>query len=277
MIDPLRDPLIRRMMGMPRPMSITEPWMAVAEQRLMAAIYQGSPEPSLRSLGLTIEHAHTYLWKFDIIQMAADYPIPDHVVADSVMPFDAMYFSFEDAVDALNDQGDKIGITDWFLLLRGPRGVNIYWNLENDNRADGAIDSRGPQIGSGTVAYGPFHSDGSQSFGDMAIAMLAFLASDYVGKEQRRLPRQMRRHDLAAHSVLRDTLVHVVTLRQAVREAVTRDGPGRSLDEIRWWVRGHLRAQWYPSESAHHLVWIAPYLKGPEDAPLRPHVRHVIR
>lgn len=36
----------------------------------------------------------------------------------------------------------------------------------------------------------------------------------------------------------------------------------------RWVVRGHWRQQWYPSLKDHRPVWIAPHLKGPEDAPL---------
>jgi hypothetical protein len=33
-------------------------------------------------------------------------------------------------------------------------------------------------------------------------------------------------------------------------------------------VRGHWRNQWYPSLNARRPLWIAPYLKGPDDAPL---------
>jgi hypothetical protein len=42
-------------------------------------------------------------------------------------------------------------------------------------------------------------------------------------------------------------------------------------------VNGHVRAQWYPSEQAHRLIWIAPYLKGPEDAPMLTHAYKVAR
>lgn len=35
-----------------------------------------------------------------------------------------------------------------------------------------------------------------------------------------------------------------------------------------WIVRGHWRKQWYPSLDLHRPVWIAPHVKGPEDAPL---------
>lgn len=36
----------------------------------------------------------------------------------------------------------------------------------------------------------------------------------------------------------------------------------------RWMVKGHWRQQWYASLQLNRPVWIAPYLKGPEGAPL---------
>lgn len=63
--------------------------------------------------------------------------------------------------------------------------------------------------------------------------------------------------------------VRVVTLRR-YRE----DDPEHVADETgrhyshRWIVNGFWRRQWYPSESRHKPKWIAPYVKGPKDAPL---------
>jgi hypothetical protein len=47
----------------------------------------------------------------------------------------------------------------------------------------------------------------------------------------------------------------------------------------RWIVRGHWRQQWYPSDQAHRVLWIPPYIKGPEDRPIqvRPAVYAVSR
>ena len=36
----------------------------------------------------------------------------------------------------------------------------------------------------------------------------------------------------------------------------------------RWVVRGHWRRQWYPASQTHKLIWIDPYIKGPDDKPL---------
>lgn len=60
--------------------------------------------------------------------------------------------------------------------------------------------------------------------------------------------------------------VRVITLRRAASGS----GAGESDREYhhRWIVRGHWRQQWYPSRGANRPVWIAPHIKGPEDAPL---------
>lgn len=36
----------------------------------------------------------------------------------------------------------------------------------------------------------------------------------------------------------------------------------------RWVVSGHWRRQWYPAAGVHRTIWIDPYVKGPDDAPL---------
>ena len=48
-------------------------------------------------------------------------------------------------------------------------------------------------------------------------------------------------------------------------------GSGREYRH-RWLVSGHFRNQWYRSEQTHKVIWIAPYVKGPDDAPLKPTV-----
>lgn len=59
--------------------------------------------------------------------------------------------------------------------------------------------------------------------------------------------------------------VRVITLRRPAGS-----GSGQSDREYhhRWIVRGHWRQQWYPSRGVNRPVWIAPHIKGPEDAPL---------
>lgn len=59
--------------------------------------------------------------------------------------------------------------------------------------------------------------------------------------------------------------VRVITLRRAAHA-----GNGTSDREYhhQWIVRGHWRQQWYAARQVHRPIWIAPHVKGPEDAPM---------
>lgn len=63
--------------------------------------------------------------------------------------------------------------------------------------------------------------------------------------------------------------ISVVLLRE--RERTSQRTEDRQVIEWRhqWMVRAHTRQQWYPSKSRHLPVVIAPYLKGPNDRPLK--------
>lgn len=73
-----------------------------------------------------------------------------------------------------------------------------------------------------------------------------------------------RRHQRAG---LEPPEIRTIALRRSERPATP---AGESTREFhhRWVVRGHWRKHWYPSIEAHRPIWIAPFIKGPEDAPL---------
>lgn len=63
--------------------------------------------------------------------------------------------------------------------------------------------------------------------------------------------------------------VKVIQLRRAESAART-DTPGEPVEwSCRWVVSGHWRNQYHPSDGKHELQYILPYVKGPEDKPLR--------
>lgn len=59
--------------------------------------------------------------------------------------------------------------------------------------------------------------------------------------------------------------VRVITLRRP--NSSSDHGEADREYHHRWIVRGHWRQQWYPSRQVHRPVWIAPHIKGPDDAP----------
>lgn len=63
--------------------------------------------------------------------------------------------------------------------------------------------------------------------------------------------------------------VTVVRLRRTYEDK-NHDGEVGTVDwKSRWIVGGHWRNQWYQSEQLHRQIWISPYVKGPEELPLR--------
>lgn len=60
--------------------------------------------------------------------------------------------------------------------------------------------------------------------------------------------------------------VRVIELRRPKNSSGQGDGSREYHHQ--WIVRGHWRQQWFPSRQVHRPVWIAPHIKGPEDAPM---------
>lgn len=64
-------------------------------------------------------------------------------------------------------------------------------------------------------------------------------------------------------------LVTIITLRRRVRENGDQPDEAGFVDwSHRWMVGGHWRQHYYPSDGTHRLIFISPYIKGPEDKPL---------
>lgn len=63
-------------------------------------------------------------------------------------------------------------------------------------------------------------------------------------------------------------IVRVVRLRKAKNAGHTPNDDPQEWT-CRWMVRGHWRQQWYPTLKRHQPKWITPYVKGPEDMPLK--------
>jgi hypothetical protein len=86
------------------------------------------------------------------------------------------------------------------------------------------------------------------------------------------LPRQLRR-DRKRHYRTED--VTVITLRRQ-RQPHDDHDPSEVDWKWQWVVRGHWRNQYYSTlgdvgdPNAYRQIWIMPYMKGPEDAPIKP-------
>jgi hypothetical protein len=127
--------------------------------------------------------------------------------------------------------------------------------------------------------------DYSGHFGQI-LKRCAFLQSPYVTTERRRLPHYMRRQiergQIAAGETATEEHIRVVMLRRVqarpAQERSEQHGEPREVEwQHQWWVSAHYRAQWYPSDQAHRVIWIAPFLKGPRDKPILEKIFSVVR
>lgn len=98
--------------------------------------------------------------------------------------------------------------------------------------------------------------------------MLAFLQQHLLVPSRFLADRAARRRVEKATLKPVSSDVQVIRLRRVEYRA--REGEHRDVEwSCQWIVHGHWRNQWYPSKHYYHPKYIAPYLKGPEDKPLR--------
>lgn len=86
------------------------------------------------------------------------------------------------------------------------------------------------------------------------------------------VPTTLERHAAKRlrHSRIEKAL-KVVVLRRADHQPAPPAGAPQPVEwSCQWLVRGHWRQQFYSSDNKHSPRWIAPYVKGPEDKPLKP-------
>jgi hypothetical protein len=93
---------------------------------------------------------------------------------------------------------------------------------------------------------------------------LCYLLRQRVAEESTVMPDRAARRRYAREGK-EPPPVRVISIRGASAHG---GGDGSREYVHRWVVRGHWRRQWYRSIQAHRPIWITPYVKGPEDAPL---------
>lgn len=221
--------------------------------------------------------ATPHLWTAAAWGKLWDLRLPAHVVSPRALPLPIMWHTFTDPCRVSDDE-------HLFALLinDGVKCICVteFWVVGGVSDGAGFLEINQFNIPYGKAWPGDFAGeDGVNGKVEATLQLLAFLSSPYIPRTQERMSRAARREiSRRGSQVDPEDEVTFVLLR---RVGAGRHEKSETAAEIewkhRWLVTGHLRAQWYPSESAHHLIWIAPYMKGPEDAPLLEHVYKVAR
>ena len=242
-------------------------------------------ERLLITAALQVCRATPYLWSDKMEKLADAAPLPKHTISRSVLPHPTMFWSRESCykIHAVDNQARDIenvieGENNWAALFYTPKQIVIWGDLVKP-------ETKEMEIVCQTIPFGKTWPDDFdelevRTYG-IVLKRCAFLNSPYIISEPQRLAhhhrRQMEKAGVPKAEV--EDRVHVVALRREVNIHPPKEGPKQEGVEWQhqWWVTGHYRAQWYPTEQAHKVIWIAPFLKGPSDKPILEKVYAVIR
>lgn len=263
----------------------TEPWTATAEKRYYAlmlfrkvalgerVLFDDNQFAATNDAGFGLDVARAllmsmpYLWGEHVMQVAASSQLPPHVIARDVLQHPIMFWSWETAHGLRDNENID---QNWQLYMDYGTHFRLVGDLHNGSDPDF-------RLGCHDIRYGRTYP---HDFADDPDAMrtvlsrLAFLNSPYVASDERRHPRWLRRESEKssrkgkALPPVQETSV-IVLRRPAVARPVESTEQSHGTEwHHQWWVRAHYRAQWYPSQGAHKVIWVAPFLKGPSDKPL---------
>lgn len=228
------------------------------------------------AIGYALRHSVPFMWTHEMRMVSLGYNLPAHVTGPGAFPHLMSWWSYETAIGY--DNGYQ---ADGHLIARNSELRAAGLNMTSEGWTLFEFGSRGPDIRTArptlTLVWSIPDGTDSAVLGDHGaiLGMAAFLNSHAVEVAKQRPGDTDTRW--RGRRVGDPASLNVVMLRSTVREAVaTERGQGPAWKQ-RWLVRGHLRAQWYPSLKSHKIVWIAPYLKGPEDAPVKVPIYRVAR
>lgn len=139
-----------------------------------------------------------------------------------------------------------------------------YWMLTVGLRSDHELDGRWEGVQEG-ADFDPVKA--SEAARRYLLASWLWLQQKVMIPEAITVNSQSRKLAERAHVT---SLVSVITLRKG-ENTHHDDVSTRSRDySCQWLVRGHWRQQYYASTAEHRPLWIEPYVKGPEEKPLKP-------
>lgn len=243
-----------------------------------------------------LESASPYYWEWQICEIieASRNTIPEWNLraSDLVTAYGFSWFGqplpFYDPYSVTRNQGTPHR-DQWMLgFLWGSAGDSIW--LYSLYQANPVITPDGRQLGGGArVGRGFRWRFGEPILGSLMeelpdrnrgriLRELAYLSGSLLFLSQRIVRIDSRGEDRhfdvegkATRSHAEPTpILRAVQLRR-VETKRDSDGDAKAVDwSHRWMVSAHWRQQYYPSLDEHRPVLVMPYIKGPENKPLKP-------
>ena len=153
--------------------------------------------------------------------------------------------------------------SDGSSLVSFTKGVVLHSEVCSD---EGFIPPTSPDITS-TACAEDIREDVDASWGSRYVYALSRLiqtgtANCARGGAPARSSKKSKR------SALKGSRVTVVSLSERHRRHSAESPSSREFSH-RWVVRMHKVRQWYPKEQVHKVIWRGPYVKGPQDTPIK--------
>jgi hypothetical protein len=223
----------------------------------------------------SVTEGHTTLVAADICQAleVAQRGYPDAGLFERDLPFSNGFAWLERPFqfDVL-----PVQILSWLLTYRTQSDLRehialVPWSFDQGTRLSGAIDNVGVKVI--RWPYGtPWSSldADDQPVARYFASLCAFMQQKILVANTVRAERHARKR-LERQGFPHEPLIRVVELRR--REGVLKHESSQNAEvdwSCQWVVRGHWRQQFYPSKHANQPIWITPYVKGPQDKPLKP-------
>ena len=234
-----------------------------------------APVLALVAAAAMLEASQVYYIKDDIsMTIGASPPVPPHVIGREQLPYPSCFFSYEgQALRFTDDLHQDVGTCDWILVNHTAHGMTMTH----------VMDQKGSfKFMQLSVPYGVRYPEGIEDekllqATTFLLKLLAFINSPFVDISRHGIPRGLRRRVLEGAAPAPQHETSVVTLRRHQQRAKPA-GDGQSVEwQHQWWVSGHYRAQWYASQQAHKVIWIAPFMKGPDGKPVLQKTYAVVR
>lgn len=219
------------------------------------------------AVGVGMMQSRLVWWSTEMWRGMQAQPPPPHRW-DGRMPWRFMMFVPE--VDMVLQEADPSGeetVYRWMLLLCAEDTLSINLGLSKNRHGEAFRIGYHPlgAIRVGQLVESPALLKALGALYFMQQPLLCESTERPVPADERMLARAPRE-------------MSIISLRALARERGAESEAGNGIErEFRWWVRGHWRAQWYPSRGSHEMIWVAPYLKGEEGKPVRESMHAVIR
>lgn len=216
--------------------------------------------------------SEVFFWHNEITIGAQAMTLPDHVFGREGFQTPFMWWTFG---NALEFEGVSSPV-DGLLIIGFVDRVGLFYFFGASKTTDRVMQWELHEIFYGEKIT-ELHAHA------WVLKLVAFLNSKYVSATSTKIERGLRRRiEKSTEKKIEAPRVRVIQLRTKTAKPgdpeVTVAPAGSGPDWAgRWWVRGHIRAQWCPSTKTHKVIWIAPHLKGPEEKPILGRLYNVAR